>query len=73
MSLSGKLPVIRVGQFIVSEFDPIVAFVEAKVNLHARFQWDRHHKVIQNFTGDTKVPCAALASFAKKTLALSFC
>ena len=38
-SFSGRVPLVQVGPMIVSEFDPIVAFVEAKVTLFSNFYW----------------------------------
>jgi hypothetical protein len=36
MSPSGKVPFIKAGAFVVSEMDPIVAFVNTKV---CEWQW----------------------------------
>ena len=32
-SVLGKVPFLQIGKVLVSEFDPIVAFVKAKVSL----------------------------------------
>lgn len=35
MSPSGRVPFVRAGKFVVAEMDPIVAFVDTKVRIHA--------------------------------------